>query len=139
MPARRKRDPYLVFISYSHRDRWIARHWVRLIGEIGRGRIRTFLDEKDIDGGSSIAETIRDSIRKCDELLVLVTPASKSRQWVIVEMSVAWGLKKRVVAVLHHAAPKDMPEVIYPYKAFDLNEFDTYLQQLEARARERLK
>ncbi len=139
MPAPRKRDPYLVFISYSHKDRWIARQWVRLIGEIGRGRIRTFLDEKDIEGGASIAETIRDSIRKCDELLVFVTPASKNRQWVIVEMSVAWGLKKRVAAVLHHATPKDMPEVIYPYRAFDLNEFDTYLQQLEARAKEKLK
>jgi hypothetical protein len=54
-------------------------------------------------------------------------------------MSVAWGQKKRVVAVLYHAGSKDMPEVIQPYRAFDLNEFDTYLQQLEARVKEKLK
>ncbi len=131
MPAKRnRRKQYVVFISYSHKDRWIARQFVKLIEEAGKGRVRTFLDEKNIQGGSSIGEAIRDSIRKCDELLVLVTPSSKGREWVIVEMSVAWGQKKRVVAMLYHAGPKDMPEVIQPYRAFDLNEFETYLHQL---------
>jgi nucleoside 2-deoxyribosyltransferase len=99
---------------------------VSLIDQESRGRIRTFLDEKDIEGGESIAEKIREGIRRCDELVVLLTPSSRHRQWVVVEMSVAWGLKKRIVAILHHVSPKEMPEISCPYKAIDLNDFDQY-------------
>ena len=81
MAARRRPlKGYLVFISYSHKDRWIAKQFVSLIEQESRGRIRTFLDEKDIEGGESIAEKIREGIRRCDELVVLLTPSSRHRQ-----------------------------------------------------------
>jgi hypothetical protein len=42
--------------------------------------IRTFLDERDIQGGDSIPETLRANLRGCDELVVLLTPHSIRRE-----------------------------------------------------------
>jgi len=63
-----------VFISHSGKDRWIAKQMANLIEEKGREyNVKTFLDEKDIEGGDSISESIRESIEKCDEFLVLLS------------------------------------------------------------------
>ena len=50
-----------------------------LIEERGKGRLSVFLDEKDIDAGQLIAESIRTSIEECDEFVVLLTRYSKDR------------------------------------------------------------
>ena len=63
---------YLVFISHSTEDRWIARQMANLIEAKGRRHgVKTFLDEKDIEGGQSITEAIVKNIKECDEFVVL--------------------------------------------------------------------
>lgn len=70
----RSAKQYLVFISHSTKDRWVAKQMSNLIEEKGREwGIKTFLDEKDIDGGDSIPESIRINIQKCDEFLLLLS------------------------------------------------------------------
>jgi nucleoside 2-deoxyribosyltransferase len=102
--------------------------------ELGKGRVHVFLDEKDIEVGQRIAEEILDAIRQCDEFMVLLSANSKGRPWVLFEIGVACGQEKPVMAILHNLGPQDMPEMIYPFKAADLNEFDTqYLEQLRKR------
>lgn len=50
---------YLVFISHSEKDRWIAEQVAALIEEKCREHdVKTFLDEKDIAGGESILMSI---------------------------------------------------------------------------------
>jgi hypothetical protein len=123
-----------VFFSYSHKDRWIARQCVRLIEEGGGGRVKAFLDEKDIDAGQSIAESVRTNIQQCDEFVVLLSRYSKDRPWVLIEMGAAWGLQKPIIAVIDKIGPKEMPDIISPYKAIDLNDFDEhYIKQLVRR------
>lgn len=62
----------------------------RLIEERGESlQVKTFLDEKDIEGGDSIPEEMRESIQKCDELLVLLSPYSVDRPWVLIEIGAA--------------------------------------------------
>ena len=64
----------MVFISHSEKDRWIARQMAALIE--GRGRehgIKTFLDEKDIEGGESIPDSIRKNIQEFREFLVFLS------------------------------------------------------------------
>jgi hypothetical protein len=71
---------YLVFISHSKKDRWIARQMANLIEEGGGDYgVKTFLDEKDIEVGESIHESIRRNIQTCNELLVLLSPYSMDR------------------------------------------------------------
>lgn len=130
-------DSYLVFISHSSKDKWIARQMARLIEERGEDQeVKTFLDEKDVEGGDSIPEEIRESIQQCDELLVLLSSYSVDRPWVLVEIGAAWGQQKRIVAIIDKISPADMPDVIEQHKAIDLNDFDKYLDHLVARARE---
>jgi len=42
-----------------------------------------------------------------------------------------------VVAVIDKVTPAEMPEILAPYKAIDLNQLDDYLEQLGRRTRER--
>jgi len=130
-----KKD-YLVFISHSAEDRWIARQMAKLIEAKGRKYgVRAFLDEKDIEGGQSIAEVIFKNLKECDEFVVLLSPDSINRPWVLVEIGGALLLDKFIVAIIHKVTPKKMPEVAIQFKAVDLNDFDLYLEQLLKRAK----
>ena len=133
-----RKQPYLVFISHSAKDRWIARQVAGIIDKKGKPHgIKTFLDEKDIEGGDSIPEAIRDNLQKCSEFIVLLTPNSYSRQWVLIEIGAAWGQRKHVVAIVNQVPPTKIPNVISLDKAIDLNSLDEYIQQLMNRARKR--
>jgi hypothetical protein len=128
---------YTVFISHSSKDRWIAQQMARLIDErTGEHGVTTFLDEKDIEGGDLFKDEIRTALRSCEELLVLLTPYSISRDWVQNEIGSAWVLEKRIVPILLHVDLDDIPDIIDDRKAFDLNDFSQYLAELSGRARE---
>jgi hypothetical protein len=137
MPTRRrKRRGYRVFISHSTKDKWIARQMARRIEAAGRKHgIQTFLDEKDLAGGESISRTIQANLRSCHEFVVLLTRDSVSRPWVLIEIGGALALKKHLVPIVNHLRPAEMPDAIADCLAVDLNDFDTYLQQLVNRAR----
>lgn len=128
---------YLVFISHSEKDRWIAKQIATLIEEKGREHgVQTFLDEKDIAGGESIPESIRRNIQECREFLVLLSRYSIDRPWVLIEIGAAWVLGKRIIAITDKVTPDEMPDIITPYKAIDLNNFDEYLEQFINRVKE---
>lgn len=142
-PAKRKattkvagQEAYLVFISHSTKDRWIAKQIASLLEEHGRKyRVKAFLDERDIQFGDSIPDTIRENIKDCDEFLVLLSKNSIDRPWVLIEISAAWAHAKRIIAVIDKVTPEEMPEIMLPYKAVDLNGLDEYIPQLLDRAK----
>ena len=47
----------------------------------------TFRDDCDIDGGDDIPETIRAEIKRSRESIVLLTPESVNRPWVLLEVA----------------------------------------------------
>jgi hypothetical protein len=128
---------YRVFLSHSDKDRWIARQCARLIEEAAKPYVEVFLDEKDIEGGQSIPDSVRAGIEKCDEFVVLLSRYSKDRPWVLIEMGAAWGLRKPIVAIIDKIGPKEMPDIVNPNKAIDLNDFDQYINQLLKRTKVR--
>jgi hypothetical protein len=131
-----RRQRYLVFISHLTKDKWITRQIADLIERKGRQHgVKVFLDERDIEIGDSIPETIRKNIKDCKEFLVFLSRNSIGRPWVLVEISAAWGQGKRIIAVIDKVTPEEMPEIILPYRAIDLNDFNEYLEQLLERAR----
>jgi hypothetical protein len=122
---------YIVFISHSSKDNFIARQLERLIKEkCRRFGIKVFLDEKDIKGGDRIAEVIKSNIQSCDELLVLLSRYSIDRPWVLTEIGAAWGLDKRIVTIIDKVTPEEMPAISIQYRAIDLNDFGKYLDEL---------
>jgi hypothetical protein len=47
MAARRRREVYRVFVSHSHKDRWIAKHMVKEMENVAKGPLDVFLDENE--------------------------------------------------------------------------------------------
>jgi len=122
-----------IFLSHSHRDRWVVGQLDRRLRETPG--IETFLDEKNIEGGARITEAIRAGLRACDEFVVILSSASIASDWVKAEIGGAWALEKPIVIVLDKLSPRDVPQIVADYKAFDLNDVERYLEEVRNRLR----
>lgn len=120
-----------VFISHSSSDKWIAGQIANDLGELG---IQSFLDEKDIETGDSIDQAIQESLGDCDELLMLLSPASLKSSWVLIEIGGAKALKKRLVPILLHVGPNELPDALTDGLARDINDIERYYKEVGARA-----
>lgn len=127
---------YLVFISHSSKDRWIARQMAAIIErKAKRYGVRTFLDEVDLEGGDRIPATIKANLHACQEFVILLSPHSITRQWVLVELGGAWTLDKRVMAIAYDLAAERIPDIIEHDKSYELNDFDRYVTELIRRVK----
>lgn len=115
------------------KDSWVARQMTRLMEE---QRVAVFLDEKDIEGGEDITERIRTALEECDEFVVLLSPYSVNRQWVLLEVGAAWMLRKRMTAIVDKISSEELPAIMATLKYVSLNDFDRFLEEL-ARRRKR--
>lgn len=132
----RERAPaYQVFVSHATADRWLATTICEKIETMARAT--TFRDDRDIQGGDDIPEEIRAQIKLSREFVVLLTPDSADRPWVLLEVGAAWGWRKsyRIVPILCHVDVDAIPDLIKSRKAFHLNEFDHYLRELSKRVK----
>lgn len=68
--------PYLVFISHSAIDLWVAD---RIADHVKSCGAEVFLDEAEIAVGADFEEDILSHLEKADELLVLLTPWALER------------------------------------------------------------
>jgi hypothetical protein len=125
-------DPtYLVFISHSTKDRWIAKQMAANIDrKAKRYGVRTFLDEVDLEGGDRIPAIIKANLHACQEFVILLSPHSIARQWVLVELGGAWTLDKRIMAITYNLSADKIPDIIDHNKSYELNDFDRYVDEL---------
>jgi hypothetical protein len=84
--GRRSSKNYVVFLSHATADKWLAKTLCEKIESVGA---QTFRDDRDIAGGDDIPDSIRDAIEQCNEIVVLLTPASVNRTWVLMEIGAA--------------------------------------------------
>jgi hypothetical protein len=126
---------YQVFVSHATADKWIATTFCEKIDATGATSFRDDRDDRDISGGDSIPGSIRTEIQVSRELVVLLTPESIDRPWVLLEVGAAWGRRKeyRIVPVLCHVSFDAIPDIIEGKKAFHINDFDKYLAELARR------
>jgi hypothetical protein len=120
---------YVVFISHSSQDSWIANQMRKEIEALGA---ETWLDTVQLAGGDNIFEEIRKGLANCREALVLVTPRSIGSVWVGFEVGVLSEQRKRITPILCYAAPGDF-KLLSEVKAIELNDFDDFLAQLQQR------
>jgi hypothetical protein len=126
---------YVVFISHSSLDKWIAQVMAEKIEALGA---QAWLDMKELEGGAVISEEIRRGIDECQETIVLVSSNSINSQWVIFEIGATWGQHKRVTPILLNVSG----DAIAPMKdvrAMDINRFDEFLSQLKKRIQQAAK
>ncbi len=98
--------------------------------------VETYLDDRDLYGGDKIPDELKAEIRGSDEMLIFLTKYSAASSWVKNETGAAWVLDMPIVVIVDKITPQEMPEIVAPYKAIDVNDFETtYIKQLAARAR----
>lgn len=127
-------EGYQIFFSYSRKDVGIAKLMIEKLDRVAG--IKVFLDMRSIEGGDPVKETIRENIKRSKELLVLLTRNSVKSDWVDIEVSAAWGLEKRIVAIVYGVTPKDGLPIIADLDAIELDDFNDYLAQLSGRVNE---
>jgi hypothetical protein len=130
--SRPRRGRYQIFVSHATADKWIARV---LCEKLELAGATTFRDDRDIDGGDDIPESIRRQIKQSREIVVLLTPKSINRQWVTLEIGAAWGWSKnlRITVVLDHVDVDPIPDMLKSKKAIQLNQFDDFLEEVRKR------
>ena len=129
---------YLVFISHSSKDPWIARQMAEIIERRAkRYGVQTFLDEVDLKGGDRIPATIKANLHACQEFVILLSPHSVTRQWVLAELGGAWTSDKRIMAITYDLTAGKISDIIEQDKSYDLNDFDRYVVELVGRRRAR--
>lgn len=130
--GRRSSRKYMVFLSHATADKWLAKTLCEKIESVGA---QTFRDDRDIAGGDDIPDSIRDAIEQCNEIVVLLTPASVNRTWVLMEIGAAWlrGNAVRIVPVRQHIEVEPIPAMLKSKKVIDLNQMDEYLHELALR------
>ena len=127
-----RKPNYQVFVSHATADKWITTVFCEKIEGAGAA---TFRDDRDINGGDDIPEEIRTQIKQSRELVVLLTPESVDRPWVLIEVGAAWGWRNnyRIVPILCHVTVDAIPDIIKGKKAYHRNEFEQYLKELNQR------
>jgi len=130
---RQKRSRYLVFISHSSLDAWIANVMAEKIKAAGA---ECWLDEKDLAGGDIIVDDIIRGIDACQEAIVLISPNSVKSQWVSFEIGGVRAQHKRVTPVLNNVKLQQMA-TMHDIMGIDLNSFDQFLAQLKRRISQR--
>jgi hypothetical protein len=129
-------EEYRIFVSHATADKWIARMICEKLDSVGA---KTFRDDRDIGGGDDIPDSIRREIKRSHELLVLLTPVSIERDWVLLEIGAAWGSSKnrRIVPVLCHIEVDQIPDLLKSRKAVAINLLDEYFREVEQRIKRR--
>src|SRR6476660_1151108 len=87
-----------VFISHSSRDTWVAK---QIAGHIVQAGAEAFLDEADVEHGDDFDQKLVDGANRCTEMLVLLTPWSKDRPYIWIEIGMFRYRGLRIVGVLH--------------------------------------
>lgn len=132
---------YLVFLSHSRIDTWVAE---QIASHIEAAGASTFLDEAHIDVGADFDEDILKSLEQAKELVALLTPWALERPYVWAEMGAAWGRRTPIIGLLLGITAtqlQEKPGIPVFLKKRDmvaLNDIETYLSQLRGRVGTRI-
>lgn len=127
---------WLVFISHSSKDTWVAKQIAREIALCGA---TPFLDEADVEVGEDFEENILSFLEQAHELLVLLTPWALDRPYVWAEIGAAWGRRIPIVGILcgmtatEFQSRPGVPIFLKKRDLLDINGIELYFKQLKAR------
>ncbi|KOP25075.1 hypothetical protein AMR41_16785 [Hapalosiphon sp. MRB220] len=105
-----------LFVSYASQDSLKAKELVSNLKEV---QVSGWLDQADIATDEEISSVLRDSIRKGNAVLVLISPASVNNRWVEFEVSAGQALGKTIIPVIisgenvEEKLPSSMPDIMY--------------------------
>ena len=132
-------NPYRIFFSHGGDDTFIVKEFLKPKLETSGARV--FLDAGRIEYGDDFRETILQELSRCDELLVLLTPSSLQRPWVIAEIGATLVRSKRVVAIRYGPSETELQQLgvlslLGTKSLLRMEDFDEYVRQLTRRVAE---
>lgn len=113
LDSRRPNQQYRVFVSYSRDDRDLA---IELQQSLEAKGISVFRDEQ-VRAGEKWSDELARELRECDELLAILTDASKTSVWVHAELGAAWALGKRITPALAGLRRTELPLTVPNWNA----------------------
>ena len=125
-----------MFISHSGADTWVARQISHHCQRVGAD---TFLDDAEIAIGADFEVAILNTLRKASELLVLITPWTLERPYVLMEIGAAWVRGLPIIVILYGITPVEfrsgpkVPVLLKRLNLLDINRIDRYFEELEKR------
>src|SRR5271155_2460832 len=72
--------------------------------------------EKVVHIATECQDSIRQALIGSEQILVLLTPRSIQRLWILKEMGAAWAFTKPLIPALSHVALSDLPDPIKRYQ-----------------------
>jgi len=96
-------EPVSIFISYSRTD---SEFVDRLEADLQARNFRTWVDRHKLEGGQIWLDEIEKSIEQCQVLLVVLSPASVTSQYVRMEYRYARSLDRLVIPLLYRPCPR---------------------------------
>jgi hypothetical protein len=113
-PTRWATRPYDIFLSYAAGDSALALELKDLLAHEG---LTCFMAEKDIGVATQWQPAIHAALLRARWVLLLLTPRSLERPWVLLEIGAAWALRKDLIPALVHVSPEDLVEPVRRYQA----------------------
>jgi HEAT repeat protein len=122
----RERAGPFVFISYSHSDRDLA---LAFSGRLREAGVDHFRDLDNIPWGRSIPEAVHEALERATHLVVLISPGSKSSQWVSYEVGYARSRSVEIIPYMTYPE-EDVPEFLKTYRRLLLGEEPAFIDTL---------
>lgn len=93
-----------VFISHAHEDHQLARAWQKLIKASTLDQVRPWYSSDElpsggIEYGEEWRKTVTDRVSQSNTILLIVTPGSMERPWLVWEAGIAQGNDNRTIPV----------------------------------------
>lgn len=131
--------PYKVFFSHGGDDTYIVNKFLK--PQVEGSGANVFLDAGQIKYGDDFRKKILSELSACDELLVLFTPSSILRPWVIAEVGATIIRDKRIVPIRYGPTETELQDLgimslLGTTSILDLDDFDSYIKQLTNRVKE---
>lgn len=92
--------PLKLFISYARDDTNFVEALIQTINDPPIENIEYFIDCQDIDWGNSVTPSIKQGIKECTDLLVIISEKSMASMWVGYEIGIADALEKNILMFL---------------------------------------
>src|SRR5260370_11449306 len=116
---------YLVFVSHSGVDTWVAQQLAQQMESVGA---TYFLDADKTELGDDYSTEIRSALNKAQEFVVLLTPVAAKSAYVWAEVGSAWARGIRIVAILYGITKSELlaqPGIPVFVKGFRLADINT--------------
>jgi hypothetical protein len=123
---------YSVFISSKRKDLDVAQDLAKRLDKAG---LKVITPVKSIDDSENFKKRI-DSLKKADEVLVLVTVNSVDSKRLTFDMGVATSLEKRLTPIVLGVQSKKLPSIFKEMDYIKYADMDSFISKLKQRAEE---